>query len=189
MMSRPDICEDSPFHRVVESKTDRKIMAVKTRFAEELEWRLAAQLSLRNIHIFHSPLSPYITADFVYKHTKTKLNYDMDKKQFLEPRHTFDTVSIAINNGRIFGLYEREPELRKITSEVMAMFYDVSKTSGLGTRFGDNWINVDETASLVDNEIERLLRISEVQEQREKKEQEDRKKRDADFIASIRSGF
>ena len=181
--------EDSPFHRVVESDLDRKILAVKTNFTREFEWRLAANPSLRNVQIFHSPLSPYITADFVYKHTKTKLNYDMDKKQFLEPHHTFDTVSIAINNGRIFGLYEREPELRKITSEVMAMFYEVSKTSGMGTRFGDNWINADETAYLADNEIERLLRISEVQAQREKKEQEDRKKRDADFIASIRSGF
>jgi len=181
--------EDSPFYRAVESDTDRKILAVKTRFAEELEWRIRSRSDFRDVKIFHSPLSPYITADFVYKHTKTKLNYDMNKKQFSEPHHTFDTVSIAINNGRIFGLYEREPELRKITREVMSMFYEVSKTSGLGTRFGEDWINADDAASLADNEINRLMRFSEVQVQREKKEQEDRKTRDKEFLERMRSGF
>ena len=181
--------EDSPFHRVVESELDRKILAVKTKFTRELEWRLAANPSLRNVQIFNSLLSQYITVEFLHKHTKTKLNYDMDKKQFLEPRHTFDTVSIAINNGRIFGLYERESELREITHKVMVAFYEVSRISGLGARYGDDWIHEDDPIGMADNEIERLLRFSEVQSQRDKKEQEDRKKRDEDFLERMRSGF
>jgi len=188
-MSHSDICEDSPFYRVAESETYRKIMAVKTRFAEELELRLVAFSDLKHFQILHSPLSTYITVDFVYKRTKTKLNYDMDAKQFREPYHTFDTVSIAINNGHIYGLYEREPELREITHKVMCICYDVSKMSGLGTRHGEDWINDEDSTHLSNVEMERLLQISHLQIQRERKEQEERKKRDADFIASIRSGF
>lgn len=181
--------QDSPFHRTVESDLDRKILLVKTNFAKELEWRMAARSELREVAIFHTPLSIYITVEFVYRNIKTKLNYDLDQKQFREPYHTFSAASmVSVHNGNLYGLYERDAALLKITCDVMSICYEVSKTRGLGTRVGDDWINETESAKLADEEMTRLLRIS-GQSQKEYIEREARKKSDAEFLERIRTGY
>lgn len=184
-MSHPDMYPDGIFHTAKESDLDRRIDANKTRFAEELRPRLAGIEGLRSIKILHAMMSSYITVDAAFKKYQFRLQYDPRSHTFEEPYTTLGTVSLEINGGRIYGFYDREPDVCEAVQRMFACCYEVSQIDGLGSPYGDNWSCREDTASLAKTEMDRLFMVSLARIKKDVEEKEARKKRDEEFIARI----
>lgn len=184
-MSQPDMYPDGIFHTAKESDLDRRIDANKTRFAEELRPRLAGIEGLRSIKILHAMMSSYITVDAAFKKYQFRLQYDPRSHRFEEPYTTLGTVSLEINGGRIYGFYDREPDVCETVQRMFACCYEVSQIDGLGSPYGTNWPIEECSTELARNEMMRLMEVSLSKIKKDVEEKEARKKRDAEFIARI----
>jgi hypothetical protein len=184
-MSHPDMYPDGIFHTAKESDLDHQINAMKTRFAEELQPRLAKIEGLRSIQVIHAIMSSCITIDAMFKQYKFRLRYDPTSHRFEEPCTTLGNISLEINGGRIFGFYDREPDVGDAVQRIFACCYEVSQIDGLGSRYGDNWQIEECAVELAKIEMIRLMEVSLERTKKDQAEKEARKKRDEEFIARI----
>lgn len=184
-MSHPDMYPDGIFHTAKESDLDRRINAMKMRFAEELQPRLTRIEGLRSIQILHAMMSSYITIDAMFKQYKFRLQYNPTSHTFEEPYTTLGTVSLEINGGRIFGFYDSEPDVCEVVKRMFACCYEVSQIDGLGSSYGTNWTIEECATELARNEMNRLMEVSLTRIQKDQEEKESRKKRDTEFIARV----
>ena len=144
-------CYDSPFHRVVESPTDRLIQEVKKRFCEFLRDALSKIKDIEIVEMSHPMMSCYISVLLKWSSYEIRVNYDMDKKQFAEPMVYFRGRTF-MRDGYLFT--KEEMGVKMIT--IFANFYEVSKLEGCGTRHGGNWDNKDNSNLFARKEYERL---------------------------------
>ena len=142
---------DSPFHRATESPVDRLIQTVKTRYCDALLPKLEQLDGISIIEMCHPMMSCYISVTFTFKDYTFRINYEMDKKQFMIPCISL-LYGISTSSGYIFSNDAMSSKL--IT--VFEKFYEVSQLLGLGTRYGNDWNNFENANQMARNEFERL---------------------------------
>lgn len=188
-------CYDSPFYNAVESSTDRLIQEVKKRYSGFLRDLLVKIKDIQILEIVHSMMSCYISVLFKWSCYEIRVNYDMDKKEFAEPRISFG-MGLSMRDGYLFT---KEDLSSKIIT-VFAKFYEVSQMEGCGTRFGGNfdigqsvemettddlYLNKEDTNQMARKEYERLREENRKYMVKKQKEIDERRRRDVEFIRKI----
>lgn len=145
-------CYDSPFHRATESPTDRLIQEVKKRYCGFLTERLSEIKLIEILEVSHPMMSCFISVLLKFQMCEMRVNYDMDAKQFMEPRIMMLNGALTMSDGYLFT--KEDLGVKMIT--IFAKFYETSQLEGCGTRHGGNWDNNNNTNQMARKEYERL---------------------------------
>jgi hypothetical protein len=173
---------DSPFHRVTESPTDRLIQETKKRYCGFLRDVLAQIKDIEIIEMSHPMMSCYISTLLKINIYQVRVNYDMDKKQFAEPRIMILNGALSTCDGYLFE--KDDLGVKMIT--IFAKFYEVSQIAKCGTKYGGEWENTENANQMARKEYERLREehrkiIIRKQEEIEERTSAFQKRRDDEF--------